>query len=82
MYSKFDYGKERDSLRDFKERNGFQRVNLPRYYVPLTALGRAAFRMGLHRSMSSHIPTPLADKLRSLRASWYARRYRSMIEEF
>ena len=41
VYSKFAYGKKaQSSLSDFKERNGFQRVDMPRYYVPLTALGR------------------------------------------
>ncbi len=80
VYSKFDYGKERDSLRDFKERNGFQRVDTPRYYVPLTTMGWAAFRMGLHHSMSERIPEAIADKIRALRAAWYERRYRSMIE--
>ena len=37
VYLNFSYGKkQRDSLSDFKERNGFQRIDLPRYYVPLT----------------------------------------------
>ena len=35
------------SLSDFKERNGFERVNLPRYYVPLTPLGELAFELGI-----------------------------------
>ena len=81
VYSKFDYGKERDSLRDFKERNGFQRVDTPRYYVPLTAIGTAAFRLGLHRSTSERIPKALADRLRALRAVWYERKYRLAVEE-
>ena len=47
VYSSFAYGnKERDSLSDFKERNGFARVDIPRYYVPLTGVGELAFRMG------------------------------------
>jgi hypothetical protein len=51
VYSNFAYGKrKRDSLSDFKERNAFQRVNLPRYYVPMTLIGSAAFRLGLHKT--------------------------------
>jgi hypothetical protein len=80
VYSKFDYGKERDSLRDFKERNGFQRIDLPRYYVPLTVLGRAALRLGLHHGLRQRIPQPFAAKLRELRAAWYERKYRSVTE--
>jgi len=77
VYSRFDYGKrERDGLRDFKERNGFHRVDTPRYYVPLTAMGRTAFRMGLHHSITEHIPDAFASRLRDLRARWYERRYR------
>jgi hypothetical protein len=43
VYSHFAYGrKDRDGLSDFKQHNGFQRIDLPRYYVPFTALGRLA----------------------------------------
>ena len=76
VYSNFAYGKkERSSLSDFKERNGFQRVDLPRYYVPLTALGQAAFRLGLHHKLIDRIPEPLAAKARDIRQSWYKRRF-------
>src|SRR6185436_9748259 len=45
VYSHFAYGrKDRDGLSDFKQHNGFQRIDLPRYYVPFTALGRLALR--------------------------------------
>lgn len=82
VYSKFDYGKkERDGLRDFKERNGFRRVDTPRYYVPLTAIGRVALRLGLHHNMSERIPEGVARRLRDFRADWYERRYRSVLEE-
>lgn len=81
VYSNFDYGKKRqDSLRDFKERSGFQRVDTPRYYVPLTTMGRAAFRLGLHHRLGERIPEPFAARLRDLRAAWYERKYRSVIE--
>jgi hypothetical protein len=81
VYSKFDYGKRQsDGLRDFKERNGFARVDLPRYYVPLTPLGWVAFRLGFHRRLSERVPEFLAAGLRNIRAAWYGRRYRSMTE--
>jgi hypothetical protein len=81
VYSKFDYGKkEHDGLRDFKERNGFQRVDTPRYYVPLTALGWAASRLGFQHSLAERIPEVVAGRLRDLRAGWYERRYRSVTE--
>lgn len=83
VYSKFNFGKkEHDGLRDFKERNGFQRVDIPRYYVPLTPLGHAALRLGLHHRMSERIPESVARRLRDLRAAWYERRYRVAKEEY
>jgi hypothetical protein len=80
-YSNFSYGKkEHDSLSDFKERNAFRRIEVPRYYVPLTALGQMAFRLGLHRKLSERIPEPLAKRFRELREAWYNRRFSSLTE--
>jgi hypothetical protein len=76
VYSKFAYGKKlRSSLSDFKERNGFKRVDIPRYYVPLTRRGSLAFAMGLHRPMADLVPESLAAKLRELRTTWYKRKF-------
>jgi hypothetical protein len=77
VYSSFAYSKkERSSISDFKERNGFARVDLPRYYVPLTHLGSAALRLGLHHRFADHLPESLTAKLRELRSAWYNRRFR------
>ena len=75
VYENFTYGKKRgDSLSHFKEVNGFQRMDLPRYYIPLTPLGQIAFRLGLHHRFVDRIPESLAAKLRDFRKNWYARR--------
>ena len=51
-YAKLSYGtKQRDGLADFKRHNGFEKIELPRYYVPLTIAGRLALRLGLHHSL-------------------------------
>jgi hypothetical protein len=74
-YSRFAYGKiENSSLSEFKERNGFRRVDLPRYYVPLTPVGKIAFKLGLHHRFAEHLPAPVVAKLRELRAAWYDRK--------
>lgn len=81
VYSNFAYGKkERDTLSDFKKNNGFQRMDLPRYYAPLTPLGAAAFRLGLHKKFADHFPEPVMAKLRELRNAWYNRKFRSVAE--
>jgi hypothetical protein len=75
-YSKFSYGtKVRSSLSDFKERNGFRRVDIPRYYAPLTRWGALAFNMKLHQRLSERVPEAVAGKLRELRSAWYQRKF-------
>ena len=74
-YASYSYGKKQhDSLADFKRHNGFQKVELPRYYVPLTVAGRIALRLGLHHSVADRIPESLASRYRKLRSLWYARK--------
>ena len=76
VYSKFAYGtKQPDSLSDFKERNGFQRVDVPRYYVPLTAIGRIALQLGLHQRFVDHLPQAVVTKLRDFRRAWYNHKF-------
>lgn len=75
VYENFTYGNKRgDSLSHFKEVNGFERMDLPRYYIPLTPLGRIAFRLGLHHRVVDRVPESIAAKLRDFRKAWYARR--------
>jgi hypothetical protein len=79
VYSRFnDRKKESDPLSDFKQHNGFRRVDLPRYYVPLTRLGAAAFRLSLHHGLADHIPGPVRDKVRELRNGWYNRKFQQI----
>jgi len=76
VYSKFAYGKKlTSSLSEFKERNAFARVDIPRYYVPLTRWGSLALGMGLHRQLADRLPESLAEKLRKLRNNWYQLRF-------
>ena len=83
VYSNFAYGKkERDSLSDFKERNGFKRIEIPRYYVPITSVRWAAFRLGLHHKWTYHIPESLMARLRNLRSAWYSRTLQTSTEGF
>lgn len=75
VYSNFAYGKkQRDTLSDFKEYNGFQRVDLPRYYVPLSLAGHVALRLQLHRGLADRVPESVQRNIRTLRSMWYSRR--------
>jgi hypothetical protein len=75
IYEKMAYGnKAPDGLQRFKEVNGFQRVDLPRYFVPLTWRGHLALRFGFHRRFIDRIPRFLVAKGRELRSLWYSRK--------
>ena len=55
--------------------NGFQRIDLPRYYVPLTRWVGLPSVWGCTTAWLTRLPDSLAAKLRDLRAAWYNRRY-------
>jgi hypothetical protein len=76
VYSKFAYGKKlNSSLSEFKERNAFARVDIPRYYVPLTGWGSIALKLGLQHRLADRLPESLAGKLREMRSHWYQRKF-------
>jgi len=75
VYANFSYGvKEHDSLSAFKSNNGFEKIDLPRYYVPMSPLGRIAYRLGLHHGYRGFIPASAESRLREWRNSWYNRK--------
>jgi hypothetical protein len=75
-YANFVYGKKQnDSLADFKRYNGFRKVDLPRYYVPLTVAGRLALQFGLQHEITERIPESVASTYRRIRSLWYARKF-------
>jgi hypothetical protein len=72
-YGKFQYGNHASSsLIEFKVRNGFTRVDYPRYFIPLTVRGRVAFACRLHRSLLEILPPPAVDVLQRIRAARHA----------
>jgi hypothetical protein len=71
-YGMMDYGNKRQSsLRDFKIRNGFEEMLIPRYYAPVTAKGRLCLRMKLHRGLLGVLPPRVITVGVSARAQWY-----------
>jgi len=73
-----------DALGDFKRSNGFQKFDLPRYFVPLTRKGKLALSLGLHRlspfglhrGWKRTVPKQIRDPLKKLRAHLYELRGR------
>jgi len=76
VYQNFSYRrKQQDSLSHFKRVNGFERIEIPRYFVPLTRFGSVALRFGLHHDLADYVPEFLASRLRSFRAAWYNHKF-------
>ena len=73
VYGQFIYGNNRQSsFVEFKRRNGFEQVNFPRYYIPLTLEGKVFVKLRLYRGLSGLVPEPILQPLLSFRA-WYCK---------
>jgi hypothetical protein len=72
-YGMFNYGNKKDSsLREFKSRNGFEEILVPRFYIPLTTKGTIAFKLGLHHGLRGLLPHSMITMINNLRAQVYA----------
>jgi hypothetical protein len=80
VYGKFCYGKKgMDSLTEFKKHNGFERVELPRFYVPLSAKGKLALSLGLHKGIIEVFPQKMVKFIVGVRSYWYQNRYSRLV---
>jgi hypothetical protein len=71
-YGRFNYGnKGNHSLREFKTRNGFEEMQVPRFYVPLTTWGRLCVRARLYRGPLEILPHGVIAAILATRAKWY-----------
>jgi hypothetical protein len=72
LYGKFVYGKKTNSsLTEFKRRNGFEQIDLPRYFIPLTVKGKIAIKLKLHRGLLGVLPSKAISLLRDSRSRYY-----------
>lgn len=71
-YGLYNYGNKGDNpLREFKIRNGFQEVLVPRYFVPLTLWGNLCMKAKLHRGLVGIFPRSVITAGLSARTVWY-----------
>jgi Acetyltransferase (GNAT) family len=77
VYCNYVYNDPKSSLTEFKRRNGFEKVLLPRYYIPLTLKGKVALSLGLHRGLAQRIPKPVLMQLLKMRSLWHAHRLKA-----
>jgi len=77
IYGSYVYYDSNSSLTEFKRRNGFEAVPLPRYYIPLTLKGRFALKLGFHRGLAANTPKPIMKAFLRARKLWIERRVKS-----
>jgi len=76
LYGKYVYDRNKKSpLTEFKRRNGFEEIRFPRYFLPLSAKGTIAIKLGVHKGAKGLIPVPVLNLLKSLRAQFYRTRH-------
>lgn len=74
VYGKYTYGKKgEDSLTEFKQNNGFQKIERAMYYIPISSWGQIGLFLGLQHGLSERIPAPLHNALAKYRSLWYSR---------
>ena len=75
IYCKYVYRSKDDSqLTEFKRRNGFERLEHPRYFIPLTTLGKVALKLGWHNGIRGILPSSLEKFFLELREKTYKMR--------
>ncbi len=78
-YGMFRYGNKRDNpLLEFKTRNGFEEMLVPRFYVPLTGWGAFCLRTKLHRGLLGILPPAVIAAAVNARAKWYSQKQQSI----
>jgi hypothetical protein len=71
-YGLYNYGNKRNSsLREFKIRNGFKEILIPRYFVPVTRWGRLCMLAKLHRGLIGNLPSSVITAGLRVRALWF-----------
>jgi hypothetical protein len=64
----------RRTMGEFKKKHGFERFEVPRYFIPLNVKGRALLGTGFHRPLKERLPEDYVDKLVAVRTKLRARK--------
>lgn len=74
-YCSYVYGTNESSpLTEFKRRNGFVKMDIPRYYIPLNYRGRLALKVRAHHGVKGMLPPDMLRFALQLRAKYYSLR--------
>jgi hypothetical protein len=61
----------------FQKHNGFTKIPVPEYYVPISLRGQLALFLRLHEGLRSFLPEAVRVWLLKMRTKWYSFRYPS-----
>ena len=82
IYGKYVYGKRQNSpMTEFKKRNGFVMVNVPRYFIPLSKKGEIALKTGFHKGLEGILPGRIINAMIDCRVKFYEKIYRRFINK-
>ena len=65
----------RGTMGQFQKYNGFQKISVPRYYIPLSVKGKLALRLKLHHGIKGILPEKVIVFLIKLKSIWYTNIY-------
>jgi hypothetical protein len=72
LYGRYTYGKKTSSpLIEFKKRNGFEEVRVPRYYIPLSPWGHVVVGLRLYRGLLGLLPSSVVNFLVNMRSKFF-----------
>jgi hypothetical protein len=75
VYGRYVYGNNTSGhLTEFKRRNGFEQILLPRYYIPLNFKGRLMLKLGFHHGLRYFLPTRIESFLLKMRSAYHEKR--------
>jgi hypothetical protein len=75
-YGSFIYGnKGVDHLTEFKINNGFEKIEVPKYYIPVTLKGKIIIKLSLIHGFSKFIPTKILNFMLDYRTKRYEKKY-------
>jgi hypothetical protein len=78
-YSKFIYGKKGiDPVAEFKHHNGFKKMDIPKYYIPLSLKGNIGIKLSLHHDLGELLPQDFSSYLRKIRVQLYQKKFNKL----
>jgi len=80
IYGQYHYGNRSNGpLTEFKRRNGFKKILMPQYFIPLTLWGKVCLALSVHRDVNEMLPTPLVNSILLVRSRYYERRLKTLL---